>query len=318
MKLKLTLYFLIALGALALASCTKTMDLPGLPQNKILSYKVVNLQDTVIYGAVDNIDHTITVYVPFYLNMTVIDPEIKVSDGAKIEGRIEPVSVNAKDVKYKVTGADGSTNVYTLQIINQSISSLNVDWVGSDEIVTSPKNMLPTIRGNFQSRNGAAANILLTNRRTADTVSIPTSTIGIQPSDNDYDLYGAYLPATVDTGYYDVQLTFMGHTAKLARPVQVVYQKPDLLIPSREVKQGGIITFNSTATTVFVGLKSASVTLNGTTYNLPVINYDREVMTLQTPDNLPVGLFNYTAVYRFEFEGWPVTTKYGALTVTAK
>lgn len=317
MKPKLIQFLLLIIAAVGITSCTKTMDLPGLAQNKITSYKVVNLADTVIYGAIDNIEKTITVYVPFYYNMVVIDPEITLSEGAKLSERTQPVSVNAQDVKYTVVAADGSTNTYSLKIVNQSISSLEVDWLTTDEQITSPVGVLPTIKGNFQSRNAQAASIELAKQGSGEKVNLVMDAAGMQTEGNDYTLFNAPIPATIDTGYYDVTVGFAGHTAKLTRPVHIVFQQPDLLIPSREVKQGGEISFDA-FNSVFVGLKSASVTVNSQTYPLTVVSFDRLKMTLKTPDDMPVGVYNYTATYKFEFEGWPVVTKVGALTVTAK
>ncbi|MCD8740988.1 DUF5018 domain-containing protein [Mucilaginibacter roseus] len=317
MKLKLIQFILLLLVAAGMASCTKTMDLPGLPQSKITSYKVVNLPDTVIYGAIDNIEKTITVYVPFYYNMVVIDPEITLSEGAKLSERALPVSVNAKDVKYTVTGVDGSKNVYTLKIVNQSITSLEIDWLATDEQVANPVGVLPSIKGNFQSRNAQAVGIELAKRGSGQKVNLAMAASGMQTEGNDYTLFNVPIPATIDTGYYDVTVAFAGHTAKLTKPVHITFQQPDLLIPSREVKQGGEISFDA-FNTVFVGLKAASVTVNNQTYPLTILSYDRLKMTLKTPDDLPVGVYNYTATYNFEFEGWPTVTKVGALTVTSK
>jgi hypothetical protein len=310
-------FLLLIIVAAGIASCKKTIDLPGLPQNKVTSYKVVNLPDTVIYGAIDNIEKTITVYVPFYYNMAVIDPEITLSNGAKLSERALPVSVNAQDVKYTVIGADGSTNIYTLKIVNQSISSLEVGWLTTDAQVANPVGVLPSIKGNFQSRNAQAVSVELAKQGSSVKVNLVMDAAGLEPSGNSYTLFNPPIPATVDTGYYDVTVSFAGHTAKLTKPVHIVFQQPDLLIPSREVKQGGEINFNP-FNTVFVGLKSASVTVNGQSYPLTIVSYDRLNMTLKTPDNLPVGVYNYTAIYNFEFEGWPVVSKVGALTVTSK
>jgi hypothetical protein len=317
MKPKLIQFLVVILLAAGLESCTKTMDLPALPQNKITSYKVVNLPDTVIYGAIDNIEKTITVYVPFYYNMAVIDPEINVSDGAKITERVMPVAVNAQDVKYTVTGADGSTNTYSLKIVNQSIALLQVQWQAQDEAVASPVGVLPNISGNFQSRNALGVSVELSKQQTGQKLSLSMATAGLDPSGNSYTLFNVAIPATIDTGYYDVALSFAGHTTKLPTPVHVVFRQPDLLIPLREVQQGGTISFDA-FNSVFTGLKSVTVTVKSQTYNLAVVSIDRQKMTLKVPDDFPVGVYNYTAAYKFEFDGWPVVTKNGALTVTPK
>ncbi len=71
------LHYCLAAVIVTFFACTKTTGPDPLPQNRILSFKVVNLTDTVIYGAIDDIDNTITVYIPFYYGLTVIDPRIE-------------------------------------------------------------------------------------------------------------------------------------------------------------------------------------------------------------------------------------------------
>ncbi|NOW93701.1 hypothetical protein [Mucilaginibacter sp. SG564] len=318
MKLKLIPFLIAILITTVFASCKKTVELPAQPQNKITEYKVVNLTDTVIYGAIDQIDKSITVYVPFYLNLTVIDPAISVSQGASIVGKVEPIPISAQDVKYTVKAADGSTNIYTLKIVQQNTPSLTVDWSANATLEVSPLLQLPPIIGDFQSRNGSLVQVQMTNQKSNKVVTFPTgSAFSLSPSDNLYVLNGVILPADIDTGSYKVKVTYLGHTSEITRPIHVFFQQPNLLIPSREVKQGGTISFTS-FNTVFVGFKAASVTVNGKTYDLPIQSYTYTDMTLKIPDDFPVGVYYYTAQYSFQFDGWDAVKKIGALTVTAK
>ncbi|MDN5288815.1 MAG: hypothetical protein JWR38_5089 [Mucilaginibacter sp.] len=318
MKLKLIPFLLTILITAIFASCKKTVELPALPQNKITEYKVVNLTDTVIYGAIDQIEKSITVYVPFYLNLAIIDPAISVSQGASIVGKVEPIPISSQDVKYTVKAADGSTNVYTLKIVQQNTPSLTVDWSANATLVTSPLLQLPSILGDFQSQNGALVQVQMTNQKSGKVIDFPTgSAFSLKPTGNLYNLIGVILPADIDTGSYKVKVTYLGHTSEIVRPIHVVYQQPNLLIPSREAKQGGTISFTS-FNTVFVGFKAASVTVNGKTYDLPIQSYTYTEMTLKIPDDFPVGVYNYTAQYSFQFDGWNVVKKTGALTVTPK
>jgi hypothetical protein len=83
---------------LLLTRCTKTEELALLPADKILEYKVTNLpNDEVIYGAIDNEANTITVYVPYYYGLLVIDPSITLSNGASIAEEILPVKTDEKN-----------------------------------------------------------------------------------------------------------------------------------------------------------------------------------------------------------------------------
>ncbi|MBB6107949.1 hypothetical protein SAMN05421821_101136 [Mucilaginibacter lappiensis] len=318
MNLKPLQFFIAILLAVSIASCKKTIELPAQPQNKITEYKVVNLTDTVIYGAIDQVEKSITVYVPFYYSLAVIDPQISVSDGAAIVEKVIPVSVDAQNVTYTVKAKDGSTNTYKLKIIQQNIPSLTVRWAFNQNVEASPPLALPPILGSFESRNGAEVQVDLTNQKTGKTVTYPKgSPLTLMPSDNDYVLNNILLPSDIDTGYYKVKVTFQGHSAQITEPVHVVYQQPNLLIPVREAKQGGTISFTA-FNSVFVGLKSASVKVNGVIYSLAIQSSTFTDMTLKIPDNFPVGVYYYTANYSFEFEGWPTVNRTGALTVTAK
>lgn len=318
MKLKLIPFLIAILITTVFASCKKTVELPAQPQNKITEYKVINLTDTVIYGAIDQIDKSITVYVPFYLNLAVIDPAISVSQGASIVGKVEPIPVSSKDVKYTVKAADGSTNVYTLKIVQQNTPSLTIDWSSNATLEVSPLLQLPPIIGDFQSRNAALVQVQMTNQKSNKVVTFPTgSAFLLSPVGNLYSLDGVILPADIDTGSYRVKVSYLDHTSEITRPIHVVYQQPNLLMPAREAKQGGTISFTS-FNTVFVGFKAASVTVNGKTYDLPIQSYNYTEMTLKIPDDFPVGVYYYTAQYNFQFEGWDAVKKTGALTVTVK
>src|SRR5690606_33042905 len=98
------------------SSCTKTEDFEPLNEDKILTYKIVNLpNDEVIYGSIDNQANVIKVYLPYYLGLFVIDPEITLSPGATLEGEIEPVNVNSEDKTYTVRAANGTSRTYKLE-----------------------------------------------------------------------------------------------------------------------------------------------------------------------------------------------------------
>lgn len=316
---KLLPLFAVLLALAGLSACTKNIGLEPLPQNKILEYKVSNLPDTVIYGAIDQSEHTITVYVPYYYSLSLIDPEIKVSDGAKVDGEILPVLLDAKNTTYSVTGADGSKNTYTLTIVQQNTPNLLVSWspsVGANP-TTYPKMILPAIEGNFLSTNVLLAKVSLINTNTNAIVQLPTDNAGIVTSGNTYTYISPAVPTDIDTGYYKVRFQFLGHDATVEQPLHIIFLQPDLLIPAREVKQGGTITFDS-FNSVFVGLKAARVTVLGKTYNLPIQSYTRQQMVIQIPEDFPVGRYNYTAAYSFDFEGWKTVSKTGDLNVLAK
>ncbi|MRG48944.1 hypothetical protein GFS24_27785 [Chitinophaga sp. SYP-B3965] len=120
--------FLKVMMLLAIAGCTKTDTIapPAEADNRITEYKIVNVQGDPIYGTVHDADSSITVYLPFYKQLIVLEPEIKVSTGATvqpgtgtlIENLLE-VFQKGRDLKYTVTGKSGKKKTYTLKITVQ-------------------------------------------------------------------------------------------------------------------------------------------------------------------------------------------------------
>ncbi len=94
-----------------------------IPANTILEYKVTNAADT-LYGAIDNIKNTITLYIPYYVGIDHVVPVIKIAGDAKLldsagneinlDGGIAPVPVDATGYTYTVLGSDNSKRTYTL------------------------------------------------------------------------------------------------------------------------------------------------------------------------------------------------------------
>lgn len=113
---------------LAIAGCTKTDTIapPAEADNRITEYKIVNVQGDPIYGTVHDADSSITVYLPFFKQLIVLEPEIKVSTGATVQPGtgtliedLLDVFQKGRDLKYAVTGKSGKKKTYTLKIIVQ-------------------------------------------------------------------------------------------------------------------------------------------------------------------------------------------------------
>jgi len=118
-------YYTLLAVFFMLPACTKTDIVPFTPEtdNQLLEYKIVNVQGSPIYGAINQQDSSITVYLPFYLQLITLEPEMKVSDGATVT----PVSGTmiedlldlfhkGREIKYNVKGKDGKVKTYTLHI----------------------------------------------------------------------------------------------------------------------------------------------------------------------------------------------------------
>lgn len=303
---------------LTISSCTKTIGLDPLPGNKILEYKVTNLADTVLYGIIDDTDNTITVYAPFYYGLSVIDPEIKLSEGATLREEILPVSVNDSTETYTVKGSDGLTNSYKLKIIQQNPPVLNLKWVRTP-VTAYPLNSIPVIEGNFLSTNASLAKVTLVQSKTGGQTILNTSAAGIAINAgalNSYTFSGAFIPGSIDTGYYKVRVEFLQKTVELPEQVHIIYQQPDVSVLTRQVKQGDELRYTNLPGKMLLGLKSAKATINGTVFNFPVKSYTYEEMVLTVPDTMPPGA--YFATFAFEFEGWRTVTKFGSLTILPK
>ncbi|TDQ06714.1 hypothetical protein [Pedobacter metabolipauper] len=311
---QITPLLLIPITFMVLASCKKTIDLEPLPQAKILTYKVTNIPDTVIYGAVDDLEGTITVYLPYYYGLSIIDPEITVASGSKLDEEILPVNVT--DTKtYGVTGNDGSKKIYTLKLIQQNPTNLSFRWNTANPIAY-PGAVLPIMLGDFMQRNPALVEVVVSERvsKKATTLVLNAST-AIRAETLNYALINMPLPATLDTGSYTVSINTLGTKMDLPEVLRIRHRQPNLLMPTQAAKQGGSIIyvpFNS----IFINVKKVSVTVNTVVYELPVVTYSPLSLELRIPDDFPIGVWQIP--FKFEFEGWTTLTKSGNLTVTAK
>lgn len=319
MKHSYTFFLLMALFV-GFTACKKTIDLEPLPENKILEYKISNLKDTVMYASINQLNNTITVYVPVFYGLSLIDPEIKVSEGATLTEVPQPVNIYEQDKKYTVKGADGSTNTYTLKIKVMNPVKLVATWPASylvnREMLTYPLNST-TFSGNFNAFGTGLIQIELINKKSGKVVKVADPEVVWRPGAVEQSAF--FTPdATIDTGLYQMNLKYYEQEITMKEPVHIVHRQPDLLMPSKNVKQGESISFPAFQS-IFLGLKSVKVKLNdAATYDLPIIGFTALEMTLKVPDNFPVGVYDYTASFTFEFENWKPVSKLGSLTVSAK
>jgi hypothetical protein len=292
-----------------LAACKKTIDYTPLERNHITQYQVVNLQDTVIYGSIDNIQNTITVYVPYYYAMTVIQPKIAVDAGATLTTQILPVSVTDNTQTYTVKGADGTTRVYKLIITQQNPPGLSLQWL------SSPPTNIPggelDLTGNFLSTSTATLKITLqsTTSNTVTNLDISQAQIVTYPSQNTY-LLVSHTPMTLDSGSYKVNVNYLGNNVTMDQPVHVYYPAP-VIAPTYDTQTlaaGDSLKFLVAAPNYFHDLKSVTVTIKGQIYNIPVKSFSLIQVVITIPDTLPTG--NWGSVpFTFQFGNFkPVTT----------
>jgi hypothetical protein len=313
-------YLLLAGIAAVFAACKKTIYPEPLPQNKILEYKVVNVQDTVIYGAIDNIENTITVYVPYYYGLSVIEPKITLDANASLATTPQPVSIDVTDQTYIVKGSDGTTRTYKLTIVQQNTPNLILSWVSSSPRAI-PNGQIPLISGNFLTLSTATLNITLVDPVKNKTVypDLSSATIIIN-SANFGDTYMMYakLPIDIDSGYYNVQIGFLGHTVKMDKTLHVDYNIPQIgpTFDTQTVAPGDSLSFVNN-NDVFIDLKSVKATLGGQVYDFPIETSTRQKIVIKVPENLPVG--NWGRVpFSFQFGNWQPVISNVPLIVIAK
>ncbi|KUJ61261.1 hypothetical protein AR687_13820 [Flavobacteriaceae bacterium CRH] len=134
-KLKTTLFFTsFALFSL-LTSCDNeeerwtdvqedpvTEIITDLDARRIISFKVTNPgEEQAIYSAVNNLDRTITVYLPSYYQYEYLETAIALPEKTTISpAATELVPVFAKTpFLYTTKAADGSTAIYTVKVVIQ-------------------------------------------------------------------------------------------------------------------------------------------------------------------------------------------------------
>ncbi|WP_295124489.1 hypothetical protein [uncultured Chitinophaga sp.] len=116
-------YLFFVLAACIFSACTKTdvVEPPAPSTSRMLEYKIVNLSGDPIYGVINDAEKSVKVYLPYHLFMNILQPEIKVSEGATVTPGSSTIvdSVlfqvfNPGTFKYKVTGKNGGSTDYTL------------------------------------------------------------------------------------------------------------------------------------------------------------------------------------------------------------
>ncbi|GEP94056.1 hypothetical protein [Chitinophaga cymbidii] len=326
MKIHIKLLSGALLALMTIASCTKTEDLPARTQSSMLSFAVTNLPDTLIYGVVDQTDHTITVYLPFYYNLNIIDPQIKVSEGASVLEELLPVNVNDSTQQYTVKGKDSSVTVYKLKIYVQppgvpfvlteisTADSYYETWPGYGQF---------SITGSFYTLNAKIADAWLVDKSGAEhplTLTAISSSGDASTGTVQYWLSGIPVPSTLDSGLYHVKAAIYGRTATMQYPIRVAYRQPDFgYFTTREVKQGDKFTLVAHVSSgkVFTGVKSFAMSADGVNW-LPLIveSYNREEAVIKVPEDFPTGAYQR---YRMEFDTWDPIVRSGSFTtITAK
>ncbi|WP_341838625.1 hypothetical protein WJU16_12435 [Chitinophaga pollutisoli] len=115
------IYSLLLTCGLFACTKTETIDAAPEPANRIESFRIVNVQGDPIAAAISDKENTITLYLPSYRQLTILEPEITLPAGATVspasgtlvEDVFGAIRTN-REITYTVTAADGSKRAYKL------------------------------------------------------------------------------------------------------------------------------------------------------------------------------------------------------------
>ncbi|RLJ75058.1 hypothetical protein [Pedobacter alluvionis] len=321
MKNKLTQLLCLLITAATLAACKKTIGLDPLPANKITEFKVA-VSDGNIFGAIDETDKTITLYLPYYYELDVIEPAIKLSAGAKLSETLAPVDVLNTQKTYTVIGADQSTSTYKLIIKLNQISPLVLTElsIAAATYTIAIGTYDIRVQGNFNVSDLKKIKAFLVDKNDKEyelTPSLSLGTPGVSVAMiggvKTYTYGYLQVPQTLDAGTYKVRVKVQALTAEMKYPVKVVYGRPGINYGPVTVKQGE--TFKIvTGGIVFNDFNEFYIMVNGQKTLLPIVSYNRTEATIHVPDTVPPGVYTPTAA----FGTWPLLTLNWAVTVIAK
>jgi hypothetical protein len=304
MNTKHWLYVLIA--GIVMTACTKTevVEYEKELANRILEYKVTNAAEA-LHGVVDDIDNTITVYVPYYLSISYIVPKIVLEDGATLidaDGDVidtreylEPVPFDSVGYTYRVKDNNNIVRLYTLVTrmlphvdplklgyaikFDQDGNILVDDAAPKEAIINSRIN----IYGNLES-SSHNAKLSLIDKKT-NTV-VPNGLKLYDVGRTDFAHYiTTEISADIDSGYYYIVVSHQGRTDTLPT-IHMQHKKPFFDYLAKSYSIGDIVTLN-------VRGKDAGEVYSGSNTGITRM-YIRLIKTHFTklPANFPEALFD--------------------------
>lgn len=304
MKSKRILFFYSLLLLTGLTACKKTINPPQLSNSKIVEY-AVPVSDGNILGVIDDTDHTITVYLPFYYELNVIDPKIKLDAGATLKENSVPVDVLNDKITYTVIGTDKTTTIYKLVIKIQQNNPLVISELSTESYIREyALNDVFSfgVTGNFYTNDIQKIKTFLLNKKTGKETALPANS-GTRITifgDGNYSLSPLQIIPSIDTGLYYVKVNKLGLTTQNKYPIRIKYIDPVItVITASTFKQGETLTIIPAAS-VFVHFTSFTVKINGKDIDFPIVSYSRTEAVIKIPDTMipaDYGLVNYTAKF---------------------
>lgn len=236
MKIKNLL--LLALPVILLmAACkeTETIEPPALASNRILSYKITNVPDGPIYGAINDEKRTITVILPYYYYLTTIQPEITLSEGATVTpgsgillDDITKKLTEGIGVEYVVTAKDGSKASYRLLLTTQqpdiTLDELSPDAANPTVLYYSKPAAFEFNFFDITGKNFIPQQELLGIFSTISYVNEQGSVVyTVVNGDNFTTKIGATVPSAeqLPEGLYRIRVTSYTRSATMKNPVKI-------------------------------------------------------------------------------------------------
>ncbi|TYR36659.1 hypothetical protein FXV77_09155 [Sphingobacterium phlebotomi] len=314
-----TVLFFILLIA---AGCSKTEELPPLNQSRILSFKVPTADGEII-GAVDESDKTITLYLPFYYQFSVIDPEIKLSDGASLLEESVTVDVLDNGTIYTVVGADHSKTSYTLTIHLQQVSPLIITEPSTADqtAIWSIGDNRISIKANFHTTDPTLIKASLVDESGHDHPFIantgygPAGVVASIGADGKktYSYGSLQIPPELLPGMYHIKVSHLALNATTTYPVQLVWGRPASFVYAPvTIGPGETFTLESASTAIH-DIREAYFTIGGEKKMLEILSQDTKKVIIRVPDDTPTGT-HIPSIVCGEFE--PSTPGWWGITIT--
>ncbi|WP_437921297.1 hypothetical protein [Sphingobacterium sp. LRF_L2] len=343
--------FLWVLALALFASCTKTeyLEYEQQPLNKIIEFKITNSTQE-LYGAIDNNENTIRLYVPFYLGVDFLTPSITLETGAilvdeegneiNLDGGVDPIAIG-DTAYYHVRSADSVTRHYTFiqqylpfsEALTAGYTTSMIDSVAKAASVTQYIN----IYGNFASTS-TNARFTFTNKETGVEYKNFTRVVSMSPSEAYYTMVTEIVPEAI-AGEYEVSVEHQGRSTKLP-DMNLTYSMPypTFFSSSASYAIGDTITFTPSYATAGGGgvyldldriylriLNTATVPagfntdLYGTEIEFEIASVTRREVKIIVPETLATGVYGSTSnamVFYFDYAestGWAKGVRTGVV-----
>ena len=219
--------------------------------------------------------------------MDSIAPVITLPPGASIEPASGKRIAFKDGVNYTVTAQNGAGKVYVLRKIlkqPQPAFVFTVDSVSVRQGGIVSATVLNVINDTLQTK------LWLVNNRTLANNSIRLNAITEQG-------IGFSIPASMDTGYYTLQLQTGLYTIKAPVVYRVMLPVPTISAtsPTTNIKTGDNITFTGKGfgeiAEVWCSTSSA-----GTYYRFPVVAQTAATLTVKVPADAVAGVYTYERI----------------------